>query len=71
MKSKIIIITLISAVSILSACGGDHTTSQGKDTVANRFGVAKDTAKMDTSKAISNDNSASGGTKAKDTTVKK
>jgi ABC-type oligopeptide transport system substrate-binding subunit len=70
MKSKIIIAALAASISILSACGGDHSSDNGKDTVNNRFG-AKDTSKVDTSKATSADNSASGGSALVDTTKKK
>jgi hypothetical protein len=68
MKNKIILMVLACSFSLLTACSGDRTPQNGKDSVDNRYGVSKDTSKVDTSKIISSDNSGSGGTKiAKDT----
>jgi hypothetical protein len=70
MKSKITIIAL-ACTGLLASCTGDHSVQNGKDTVKNRFGVAKDTSKIDTSKATGADNSGSGGTKITKDTSKK
>lgn len=62
---------LACSVCLLTSCFGDHSSKNGKDTVNNRYGVSKDTSKVDTSKMKSNDNSASGGTSlVKDTSKK-
>jgi len=71
MKNKLIILILSAGLCAFTACSGDQTAQTGKDTVNNRFGVAKDTSKMDTSKIKSGDNSASGGTNAVKDTSKK
>lgn len=70
-KIKLVLIIGV-AVSIFSACGGDHSASHGEDTVKNSYQVPHDSTKVDTSKvtpadATTLDNSASGGTKIKDT----
>jgi hypothetical protein len=71
MKNKLIILTLSAGICLFAACSGDQTAQTGKDTVANRFGVGKDTSKVDTAKITSGDNSAAGGTNlVKDTTKK-
>jgi hypothetical protein len=71
MKNKLIILTLSAGICIFTACSGDQTARTGKDTVNNRFGVTKDTSKMDTSKITSGDNSAAGGSNlVKDTSKK-
>ena len=68
MKNKIILMVLACSFSFLTACSGDRTPQNGKDSVDNHYYVSKDTSKVDTSKIISSDNSGSGGTKiAKDT----
>ena len=69
MKNKIILIALAGA-ALFASCGGGHNPSNGKDTIHNTYGAAKDTSKADTSKVTSADNSATGGTSAKDTTKK-
>jgi hypothetical protein len=71
MKNKIIIAALACVVSLFVACSGDHTSQNGKDTVNNTYKVAKDTSKMDTGKATSSDNSASGGSDLMKDTSKK
>lgn len=59
---------LAFSFSLLTACSGDRTPQNGKDSVGNRYDVSKDTSKVDTGKIISSDNSGSGGTKiTKDT----
>jgi hypothetical protein len=71
MKNKLIILTASAGICLFAACSGDQTAQTGKDTVNNRFGVGKDTSKVDTSKITSGDNSAAGGTNlVKDTTKK-
>ena len=63
MKIRIIIITLVCSISLLSACSGDKSTRTSKDT-GDRYGVKPDdTSKVDTSKVKSSDYSGSGGTK--------
>jgi hypothetical protein len=69
MKNKIILTIALAAVGLFSACSGDQTAKNTKDTVQNTYG-ASDTAngKGDTSKVKSSDASATGGTQAlKDT----
>ena len=71
MKIKIITIALVSSVSFLAACSGNHAATSGKDTNSNTYGAAKDTTKADTSKITSPDHTSSGGTDlVKDTTKK-
>jgi hypothetical protein len=70
MKNKIILMVLACSFSLLTACSGDRTPQNGKDSVGNRYDVSKDTSKVDTSKIISPDNSASGGTKTEKDTSK-
>ncbi len=70
MKNKLVILALAGSFGFFAACTGDHHTSQGKDTVGNRFG-ATDSTKADTIKTTSSDNSASGGTQALDSAAKK
>ena len=70
MKRNIIIIAIAISVGFLAACSGDHGAQSGKDTQANDYKVAKDTSKVDTSKATGEDNSGSGGTKISDTAKK-
>jgi hypothetical protein len=71
MKNKLIILTLSAGICIFTACSGDQTPQTGKDTIHDRYGVGKDTSKVDTSKITSGDNSASGGTNlVKDTSKK-
>jgi hypothetical protein len=71
MKNKLIILTLSAGICLFAACSGDQTAQTGKDTVNNRFGVGKDTTKVDTAKITSGDNSASGGANlVKDTSKK-
>jgi hypothetical protein len=71
MKNKLIILILSAGICVFTACSGDQTAQSGKDTVNNRFGVAKDTSKIDTSKITSGDNNASGGTNVVKDTSKK
>jgi len=78
MKTWLIIACFAFAGGALTACGGDNGAHSGrKDTVSSRYGDANDTngaakSSIDTGKMTSQDNSASGGTKAgKDTLVKK
>jgi hypothetical protein len=62
MKTKLIIM-MLTVVCALNACTGDHNPQAGKDQ-KNTYGVAKDTAKTDstqTHKETSDDHSASGG----------
>jgi hypothetical protein len=70
MKNIKIIFTALCAVAFFSACGGDHNAKNGQDTIKNTYHVARDSSKADTSVSSSTDldNSASGGTKVKDTT---
>jgi hypothetical protein len=71
MKTKIIIIALACTTAFFTSCSGGNNPSNPKDTVNNRYGAAKDTSKIDTSKVTGADNSATGGTKnSKDTTKK-
>jgi hypothetical protein len=68
MKIKIIITALTCCIGLFASCGGGRNPQSGKDTVNNRYGVSKDTSKIDTGKVTSPDNTASGGTNiAKDT----
>jgi len=72
MKTIKLISAIVISASIFSACGGDHSASKGEDTVKNTYQVSHDSTKVDTSKvtpadATTLDNSASGGTKIKDT----
>lgn len=75
MKNIAYIIVLLVAFCWLASCNGDHSTRSNIDTVKNQYGA--DTAKsnkanIDTGIAKSEDNSASGGTKAlKDTSKQK
>ena len=73
MKNIKIGFALACTVAFFSACGGDHSVKNGQDTINNTYHVARDSSKVDTSKASSSDldNSASGGTKIKDTTAAK
>jgi hypothetical protein len=74
MKNMKIVFPAICAIALFSACGGDHNAKNGQDTIKNTYHVARDSSKVDTSKVTSSsdlDNSASGGTKIKDTTMKK
>ena len=74
MKNKLIITALACGICLITACGGDRVPQTGKDTVNNTYGVAKDSSRVDTSKATGLDNSGSGGTKtdsAKKGSVKK
>ena len=52
---------LLFIAVVFSACEGDHSTQQGKDTVQNTYQVQADSAKLDTSLTKSPDNSATGG----------
>jgi len=72
-NAKLLLVTICAAVAF-SACGGDHKDKNGQDTAKNGYHVLPDSTKVDTSKVTSSadvDNSASGGTKIKDTTMKK
>jgi hypothetical protein len=60
MKFKFIIPALALTAVLLGSCTGDHSSHTGKDTVINTY-KTKDTSKIDTSKVISSDNSATGG----------
>ncbi|WP_259071467.1 hypothetical protein HDF24_25810 [Mucilaginibacter sp. X4EP1] len=71
MKNKIILLSLTGVMCLLAACSGDQTAQKGRDTGTNTYSVGKDTAKMDTSKATSADNSASGGAELEKDTSKK
>lgn len=81
MKKTVLILALSSLG--FAACNGDHTSKNGKDTVKSTYASstnkdslkAADSVSMDTGKTTkgdvsSEDNSASGGTKIKDTTKK-
>jgi len=70
MKARLIIIAGCS-ICILSACSGDHTSQNSKDTVINTYKVEKDTSKMDTAKINSADKSATGGAGNSSDTAKK
>jgi len=61
---------------LLSSCGGDHGANKGRDTEKNSYHVTADSSTIDTSKvsaadATTMDNTASGGTKIKDTSKMK
>jgi len=76
MRKVKIISAIVLATSLFSACGGDHSASHGEDTAKNSYQVPHDSTKVDTSKvtpadATTLDNSASGGTKIKDTSATK
>jgi hypothetical protein len=64
MKNVIFLGIFALGVCLISACSGDHSSTNGeKNKEKNTYGVAKDTSKVDTSKINSTDYSASGGTK--------
>ena len=71
MKTKIIIILTACSICLFTACSGDRTPQDGKDTGVNTYKVKKDTSKMDTSKVTSGDNSATGGAGNTTDTAKK
>jgi len=71
MKTPLLYFIVCCSFCFLSSCGGDHTSQNGKDTVINTYKTQKDTSKADTSKAVSTDNSASGGVNAGDTAKQK
>jgi len=61
MKNIILIAALICGIGFMSACSGNNSSKNSKDTVVNTYKTPKDTSKMDTSKVSSADNTATGG----------
>lgn len=61
MKAITSISALLLIAVVFSGCVGDHSAQNGKDTAKNTYMVTPDSAKLDTGRAKSFENSANGG----------